>query len=193
MPLPSKLPGGESRCCCLDINELSNFLYIILPHGHVARVCMRRGIDFWTTRCTVCPVALDNLNGLAGDERYKHVTFASICCVSCDGARNIIERDDNPRWDKISHYFMDHEYKELAKGILGFKRVPFYVVLNTDGNIVQMGSKKQIDFNNIPGMVQPPNMFHVHDVEEEKKKGSLGMASPTAVDEKAFQIFDLDF
>lgn len=149
-------------------------------------------IDFWTTRCTVCPAALDDLNVLAGDERYKDVAFASICCDSCDGARNIIDRDDNPRWDKISHYFMDHECKELAKSILGFSQVPFYVVLNTDGDIVQMGSKKHIDFNNLPGMFQPPNMFHV-DVEEEKKEGLSGMASPTTVDEKAFQIFDLDF
>lgn len=44
------------------------------------------------------------------------------------------------------------EHKEEAKRILGFKQVPFIVVLDQNGDIVQMGSKKQIDFENIPGM-----------------------------------------
>mmetsp|Transcript_2660 Transcript_2660/g.6074 ORF Transcript_2660/g.6074 Transcript_2660/m.6074 type:complete len:160 (-) Transcript_2660:253-732(-) len=110
-------------------------------------------IDFWTTRCTNCPTALNELNALAGDERYQNVRFASICCDSCDGARNIIDSDDIPRWNKISHYFMDHDNKEKAKSILGFKQVPFIVVLNKNGDIVQMGPKKKIDFGDIPGMV----------------------------------------
>ena len=80
--------------------------------------------------------------------------FASICCDSCDGARNIIDKDDIPRWGKISHFFMANEHKEEAKKILGFKQVPFYVVLNKDGDIVQMGTKKDIDFEEIPGIVQ---------------------------------------
>ena len=101
------------------------------------------------------------------------MNFASICCDSCDGARDIIEKpDDSPRWDRVSHFFMDHEHKEEAKKILGFKQVPFYVVLDKEGDIVQMGSKKHIDFDNLPGMVQP---------KEEKK------------DNGAFEILDLDF
>jgi hypothetical protein len=74
---------------------------------------------------------------------------------------------------------MDHEHKEEAKRVLGFGRVPFYVVLNECGDIVQMGSKKHIDFDNLPGMIQPKE----DDSPEEKKDD----------DDGAFQIFDLDF
>lgn len=140
--------------------------------------------DFWTTRCTNCPDALDELNDLAADERYKNVKFASICCDSCDGARNIIEKDDSPRWDRVSHFFMDQENKEEAKKILGFKQVPFYVVLNEEGDIVQMGSKKYIDFDNLPGMIQPKS-------EEEGKQGSV--EEEKKEESSAFEILDLDF
>ena len=133
-------------------------------------------VDFWTTKCTRCPNALDQLNELAADERYQKVKFASIVCDSCDGARNIIDKEDKPRWEKVSHFFMDHDHKEEAKKILGFKQVPFYVVLNANGDIVQMGSKKQIDFDNLPGMEKPK-------VEEEERKEEGG----------AFEILDLDF
>lgn len=145
-------------------------------------------LDFWTTKCTNCPAALDELNILANDERYQQIKFASICCDSCDGARNIIDQNDTPRWDKMSHYFMEHEYKELAKSMLGFKQVPFYVVVNVKGEIVQMGSKKHIDFDNLPGMV--PDVFEV--IVDEKKEGRLGMASPTSVTDQVFQTFQID-
>ena len=70
---------------------------------------------------------------------------------------------------------MGFEHKELAKKVLGFKSVPFYVVLNEEGEIVQMGGKKQIDFNNIPGMMKESTPRGVEDVGE-----------------KAF-VLDLDF
>ena len=143
--------------------------------------CHTAYTDFWTTRCTNCPEALDKLNNLAADERYKNVKFASICCgtgSSSDDARNIVEKEDSPRWDKISHFFMDLDSKEEAKKILGFKQVPFYIVLDSDGDIVQMGSKKNIDFDNLPGMVQPEV------IEEEKKEEDRG---------DNFAILDLDF
>lgn len=83
---------------------------------------------------------------------------------------------------------MEHEYKELAKSMLGFKQVPFYVVVNVKGEIVQMGSKKQIDFDNLPGMV--PDVLEV--IVDEKKEGQLGMASPTSVTDEVFQTFQID-
>ena len=147
--------------------------------AHPRASCFVRNADFWTTGCTNCPSALDELNDLAADERYERVKFASICCDSCDGAREIIDRDDAPRWDRLEHFFMDHEHKEEAKRVLGFGRVPFYVVLDEYGDIVQMGSKKHIDFDNLPGMVHSKEDGSA----EEKKEDGDG----------AFQIFDLDF
>lgn len=76
--------------------------------------------------------------------------------------------------------------------MLGFKQVPFYVVLNVKGEIVQMGTKKHIDFDILPGMI--PDVLEV--TVNEKKEGRLGMSSPTsATDEvfQAFQVDDLDF
>jgi thiol-disulfide isomerase/thioredoxin len=110
--------------------------------------------DFWTTKCTRCPEALDKLDGMAQDPKYKDVQFISICCDKLDGARDIIEMQDDLRWQNINHYFMDKEDKELAKKILGFQQVPFYVILDDNGSIQQSGTGKQVDFEEIPGIVR---------------------------------------
>lgn len=105
--------------------------------------------DFWTTKCTRCPDALDKLDKLAKDPKYEGVKFASINCDSESGARNIIEEFDDPRWLNVEHYHMETEYKEEAKVALGFKTVPFLVVINEHGQIVQKGSPKQVDLGKI--------------------------------------------
>ena len=58
---------------------------------------------------------------------------------------------------------MEHDYKELAKTALGFQTVPFYVVVNAQGDILQRGKKRDVDFDNIPGVV-------VEQEEEEQKE-----------------------
>lgn len=136
-------------------------------------------IDFWTTKCTRCPAALDELNAMAASPIYKNVKFASICCDCCDGAREILDEHDEPKWKHVDHYFMGFEYKEMAKKVLGFKSVPFLVVLNEEGEIVQMGGKKQIDFDNIPGMV--------------KESSPRGVEENQFGEERGFAIMDLDF
>mmetsp|Transcript_8099 Transcript_8099/g.11664 ORF Transcript_8099/g.11664 Transcript_8099/m.11664 type:complete len:190 (-) Transcript_8099:415-984(-) len=112
-------------------------------------------IDFWTTRCTRCPDALDKLDAMKNEAKYSNVEFVSVCCDKLDGAREIIEKDDRPRWSNVQHYFMDETTKEEAKQVLGFKSVPFYVVLNEKGEIIQKGNSKQVDFEDIPGIVRP--------------------------------------
>lgn len=92
---------------------------------------------------------------MATQPEYQNVEFTSIVLDECDGARNIIEQDDERRWQNINHFYMDKEFKETAKQALGFNQVPFYVVLNEHGEIVQKGSKKNIDFDEIPGIVRP--------------------------------------
>ena len=71
---------------------------------------------------------------------HPDVQFVSICCDSLDGAREIIERDDELRWSCVQHFFMSKEDKERAKKILGFKQVPFYVVLGEEGQILDKGN-----------------------------------------------------
>lgn len=133
-------------------------------------------IDFWTTKCTRCPDALDKLDNMAQDPKYENVQFVSICCDKLDGAREIIDQEDDSRWQNVNHYFMEQKDKEEAKKILGFKSVPFYVVLDESGNIQQLGNQKKIDFDEVPGVVRPePEPTPTFEFTEEKKEDDLGL------------------
>ena len=162
-------------------------------------------IDFWTTKCVRCPAALDTLNTMASRPEYSSIKFTSIVLddYGCDGARNIIEQPtsnknnrenngDELRWNNINHYYLDSEFKEIAKAALGFDQVPFYVVLNDKGEIVQKGSKKQIDFHDLPGIVRPI----VPTVSEEEEKQSDEpvdfVADADSLAEKTERVFCLD-
>ena len=169
---------------------------------------MYTGSDFWTTQCVKCPDALDKLdlrasesNLLAGgddnEEAATTTQFISICCGdSCDAAREILEQSRERRWSHIDHYFMDFANKEKAKKLLGFQAVPFYVMLNDRGEIVQMGNK--VDWSKIPGV-------EVADEEEDKENalpapkdisGDTVFKShaPSVVEaERLFELDDLDF
>jgi hypothetical protein len=126
-------------------------LFTYSHHRHSTFYALNQ--DFWTTTCERCPDALDNLNKMASLPQYANVQFTSVVLDECDGARNIIETpDEQPRWSNIHHYYMDREYKEEAKRSLGMVQVPFYVILNEHGEIVQKGSKKHINFDDIPGI-----------------------------------------
>ena len=125
-----------------------------MTHTHTLSFSTTYFLDFWTTRCTRCPAALDVLNEYAA--RHPEVTFVSICCgVSSDIARQIIEQgkgkevrggnDEENRWNFVKHYFMETEDKEVAKQVLGFQQVPFYVVLNEDAQMVFKGNKLPYD------------------------------------------------
>ena len=101
---------------------------------------------------------------------HSDVQFVSICCDSLDGARQIIERDDEMRWSAVQHYYMSKQDKEKAKKLLGFSRVPFYVVLGEEGQMLDKGN--HIDF-----------VQHLED-KENMVEGS---------NEDVFVIDDLDF
>jgi hypothetical protein len=113
---------------------------------------------------------------MASDPKYENVQFISICCDQLDGARKIIEKDDDLRWQHMNHYFMSQGDKEQAKKELDFKSVPFYVFLDEQGNITQKGNQTAIDFEEVPGVVRPepvvvpPTQQHSPQFEEEKKQ-----------------------
>ena len=123
---------------------------------------------------------MDKLDKLAKDPQYKNIKFASINCDSETGARNIIEEFDTPRWLNVDHYHMDVEHKELAKEQLGFKTVPFLVVLDENGQIVQKGSPKQVNLESIvnprvernkenipPKKIQPQPVQRIFEMDED--------------------------
>ena len=105
--------------------------------------------DFWTTRCTRCPIGLDFLDQLAEEQDFKHINFVAICCDSLDGARQIIDKEEDVKWRKIKHYFLNKSEKERAKALLGFRCVPFYVVVDPSKGVLQYGKKEAIDFEKV--------------------------------------------
>lgn len=108
---------------------------------------------------------------MASDPKFSNVRFVSICCDKLDGAREILEKEEELRWSHISHYFMEHIHKEEAKKMLGFISVPFYVLLNDAGEVVQKGSSKTFDFEAIPGMHRSEaNKENVEEVSTTSKK-----------------------
>jgi hypothetical protein len=117
---------------------------------------------------------------MAQDPRYENVHFVSICCDKMDGAREILEKDNDLRWSHISHYFMEPDDKEVAKKVLGFQSVPFYVILDDCGEIAQKGGSKIIDFDNVPGIVIPV----------EDKENARPEQEP---EERMFILDELDF
>jgi hypothetical protein len=228
--------------------------------------------DFWTTRCTRCPAALDALNEravkvkaateaaepmeaanadqvLLGDDDfsmsmdnntsnnsnpsafstkpavlYHKTRFVSICCgESSDTARSILNSGDADilRWTNIRHYYMDSTNKEIAKSILGFAQVPFYVILSAGGIIVQKGNKSIIwDVlvrravpMSVPAAMAadeprsaeqaldnakyeaPTSAVDITIVESksEVNDDATNVVSPTSVQEPVFSLDDMDF
>jgi hypothetical protein len=83
----------------------------------------------------------DGNNNNSNQTTSSSIQYVSICCDQLDGAREILERDSTPRWSHVRHFFMDHDHKERAKELLGFKQVPFYVIFDDSGTMVFSGSK----------------------------------------------------
>lgn len=104
-------------------------------------------VDFWTTSCERCPGGLDKLDIIAEDPSYSNISFVSICCDKLDGAREIIEREEDPRWSNVSHYFLSPNDKEKAKSWLGFSCVPFYVAINKEGKICDSGGAETFNLH----------------------------------------------
>ena len=86
--------------------------------------------------------------------------------TGCDPAREILEANSEPRWSNLQHYFAGVEEKEKAKAYYGFAQVPFYVVLNDKGEVVQKGSAKKVDLDAAPGAIR---IVEEEDQEEKKE------------------------
>jgi hypothetical protein len=125
----------------------------------------------------------------SSDSRYANVQFISICCDSLDGAREIIERDNDIKWPDIHHYFMSVEDKETAKQVLGFAAVPFYVFVSATGEITQSGNK--VDWELVPGMV--PDQENVAAPVAQEKQLETETAAVTNKPEQIFVLEELDF
>jgi hypothetical protein len=132
------------------------------------------------------------LQGLASnDDRYANVQFISICCDELDGAREIIEKDDDKKWQAVHHYFMSVEDKERAKQVFGFKAVPFYVLVNEHGEITQAGNK--VDWERVPGMIPDQENVIIMNTTAASVQEKQFDAPVVSKQEPAFILDDLDF
>jgi hypothetical protein len=161
-------------------------------------------------------------NNVRGGSENDTVTFVSICCDQLDGAREIIEKEDNLKWPNVQHYYMDPESKEIAKSVLGFSSVPFYVMLNAQGKVTQKGNK--VEWTQLPSSASslssttPPTLSSVfktlavdaptldqenqpvqpsatgsHAKLEREETLLVVTKEPAASHEQAFVLDDLDF
>jgi hypothetical protein len=196
------------RVTC-ELRMLSTF--ICTYNTRVARARRLCNADLWTTRCTRCPDALDSLNQVAAEhEAHSSVLngndvssdgslqFISVCCDLLDGAREIIERPSIQRWSAMRHFYMPPAAKEQAKRWLGFRQVPYYVVLSARGELLFSGNK--IDWDLVPGLrrteavdtptkAEPADMFNSPLIVESTKDTTVDGSSPNQV----FMIYDMDF
>ena len=103
-------------------------------------------LDFWTSKCVKCPGALDKLNSKALS--YPDIAFISCALSQGDGNVDIVkELVDEGSWENLTNVFLEIEHKENAKALFGFAQVPFCLVINTDGTVLQAGDPKSIDFD----------------------------------------------
>lgn len=108
-------------------------------------------IDFWTTKCTRCPAALEKLNEEACLAENSDILFAS-CALSQGKDNYAMAADlvcDNGSFSELTHCYMDLETKETAKAAFGFASVPFYVVVDKRGVVLGMGEPKTVNYRSL--------------------------------------------
>ena len=103
-------------------------------------------IDFWTSKCTKCPAALDKLDNEA--VKYaSNAVFISCALSQGSGNKEIVVDLIEGCWENMRHMFMDMEEKESAKALFGFTQVPFCVVVSPSGTVVAAGEPKTLDLS----------------------------------------------
>ncbi|CAN0262824.1 unnamed protein product [Ectocarpus fasciculatus] len=107
--------------------------------------------DFWTTRCTNCPAALDALNSIALVR--PSVAFVAVNIDDAGAARELISQAASEgRWTSLAHVHLGEDEKERAKDILGMRTVPFYVVVGEDGKVLRHGSAKTLPLKTVESL-----------------------------------------
>ena len=100
-------------------------------------------IDFWHTKCSRCPAALEKLNNES--ENHSEILFVS-CALSQGVGNKDIAADLSCDWNNLTHIWMDLEEKEQAKKEFNFTSVPFYVVVGRDGIVIASGEPKTMNY-----------------------------------------------
>ena len=153
-------------------------------------------IDFWTTKCTRCPAALEKLNEEACMAENSDILFVS-CALSQGKDNYAMAADlvcDNGSFSELTHCFMDLETKETAKATFGFASVPFYVVVDKRGVILGMGEPKSVNYRSlIDNNAATTTTSSSISCENESASVSNKIATTEAVTSAPTLVFDEDF
>ena len=114
-------------------------------------------IDFWHTKCTKCPLALEKLNDMTKD--YPNVNFASCALSLVEDDIDIISDLVEDSWDNLKKLYLTINDKEKAKEIFGFKAVPYCLIFSPSGELVASNDPKEIDFESVFNSFQTTDDF----------------------------------
>ena len=155
-------------------------------------------IDFWTTKCTRCPAALEKLNDEACLAENADILFVS-CALSQGEDNYAMAADlvcDNGSFNELTHCFMNMETKEIAKATFGFASVPFYVVVDKRGVVLGMGEPKAVNYRTlIDNAATATAAATTSSISFENESASVGnkIATTEAVVHAPTLVFDDDF
>ena len=129
--LPSSTSGGATTLAKLSSsNEVDKGVFVV--------------VDLWTVSCGNCPRALAHLNAFAGKVKEEGVGGREVKCVSIcleqssDDRALAQELLEGAWWNDVTHYYASGETRDSLRALLGFKFVPYYVVVS-DGFVAYSG------------------------------------------------------
>jgi thiol-disulfide isomerase/thioredoxin len=144
-PQHSKMSSLPSTTCRIlgNSDAPQTLLSVIAPRRFAL-------LDFWTTRCTRCPAALDKLNTLAPSAREAHsIEFVSVNLDDHEGATALAAG----KWENMQHVSVDGDTREVLKQALGMSSVPFYVIITSTGRILTAGSPKDVPVEQLAALL----------------------------------------
>ena len=104
-------------------------------------------IDFWHSKCTKCPAALEKLNEISN--KYNNVKFYACALSLEEGDVDLITDIIDDSWENLTNLYLTIDGKEQIKKIFDFNSVPFSVIISKDGTILNKGDPKNIQFDDI--------------------------------------------
>jgi hypothetical protein len=119
-----------------------------LRAGRVMVLCL------WTSTCDLCPAALSEMATLAAACDKSQSIFIGVNVDShMAGREKVAKLGQEGGWDELVHLHMDTDAKRIAMGSMGLQFVPFYVIVDAEGHISQMGMSKDVNLNSVGGMI----------------------------------------
>ena len=109
-------------------------------------------VEFWTTRCERCPVALADMEkraaGIPESSTTAAMVVACALATSDDASAELRKAQtlvcDDEAFPHLRHLFMTWPQKEEAKRRFGFQTVPHCVVFDRAGTVAASGAPRNV-------------------------------------------------